>query len=574
MKLLANIGGIVKETLQGLFSSGVSAYTGTATMPATDAGKVSTFSHATIAGTLTLPSLASLSIGDLITVSNLDVALCTIQRASTDTIDADGLLAQTSLILAKGDSICLIRGVSTWQQLYLTRNTINASTKGLVPISAGGTANFLRADGTWAAPASGGADGPKYLDVIEFSTSTYSILAANVNKMHIFTGTLTGNAGDASGLVTLPDYTTCALGDTIHLMNAGGAPVGHALAIDSTGVISNQRSWIFNYSQPYTYLRAATGWMQIELNASEDYASYYMGTIPINYSTPINIGVTSDLRISGDTNAPLGVLYRSTVDTDFIDIRRSLLQHSLSNNNIYIASASGGTAVMTVWGMAVTAAGTATLTAIANTNEYTRLAKVDYLVTTAATTAIASVRDAVAKIVHSKTLLTQKQYIARIVAGPATGQATATSRFFMGLRNIATAPTDVNPSTLVNCIGFGWDSADTNMQIMYNGASGTCTKIDSGVAVLTTDRTQMFRLSITNQVSDTNNHVRVVVERKTTTIDFWETVDNVIILGSDAKAIAEGTLLTPLIYASAGGTSSVIGISVSSIYVENSSVTE
>jgi hypothetical protein len=38
-------------------------------------------------------------------------------------------------------------------------NVFASGLKGLAPASGGGTTNFLRADGTWAAPPSGGGDG-------------------------------------------------------------------------------------------------------------------------------------------------------------------------------------------------------------------------------------------------------------------------------------------------------------------------------------------------------------------------------------------------------------------------------
>lgn len=39
---------------------------------------------------------------------------------------------------------------------------VSASNAGLAPSSGGGTTNFLRADGTWAAPPSGGGGGSSY----------------------------------------------------------------------------------------------------------------------------------------------------------------------------------------------------------------------------------------------------------------------------------------------------------------------------------------------------------------------------------------------------------------------------
>lgn len=60
---------------------------------------------------------------------------------------------------------------------------------------------------------------------------------------------------------------------------------------------------------------------------------------------------------------------------------------------------------------------------------------------------------------------------------------TATNRAFIGLHT-ATAvisPT-VEPSTLVNMIGVGCDSTDTNLQIMRNDAAGTAVKTDLGAS--------------------------------------------------------------------------------------------
>lgn len=63
----------------------------------------------------------------------------------------------------------------------------------------------------------------------------------------------------------------------------------------------------------------------------------------------------------------------------------------------------------------------------------------------------------------------------------AVSSTTANQRVAVGLFNTtsALAVTQV-PSALTSCVFMGWDSADTNAQIMVNDASGTCTKIDLG----------------------------------------------------------------------------------------------
>jgi hypothetical protein len=56
-------------------------------------------------------------------------------------------------------------------------NTFTSTLKGLTPPSGGGTTNFLRADGTWAAPPTGGGSGPTHAE------GTYTATATPVNQI-------------------------------------------------------------------------------------------------------------------------------------------------------------------------------------------------------------------------------------------------------------------------------------------------------------------------------------------------------------------------------------------------------
>lgn len=82
--------------------------------------------------------------------------------------------------------------------------------------------------------------------------------------------------------------------------------------------------------------------------------------------------------------------------------------------------------------------------------------------------------------------------------GAPSGGLVSTSRFHMGVRASTGTQTDVEPSTLTNVIILGFDSADTNMQIMHNDGSGTCTKIDLGASfpVPTVDNTDYYELTL------------------------------------------------------------------------------
>ena len=55
------------------------------------------------------------------------------------------------------------------------------------------------------------------------------------------------------------------------------------------------------------------------------------------------------------------------------------------------------------------------------------------------------------------------------------------ARFFVGYYSQGFSIGNVNPSTLTNCIGFGADSGDSNIQLIHNDVNGTATKIDLGV---------------------------------------------------------------------------------------------
>ena len=63
-------------------------------------------------------------------------------------------------------------------------------------------------------------------------------------------------------------------------------------------------------------------------------------------------------------------------------------------------------------------------------------------------------------------------------------------RAFVGLTSGTTAVVTVNPSTLTNMLGFGFDLGETAWTFMHNDASGTCTKETiSGQGTLATNNT-------------------------------------------------------------------------------------
>jgi len=127
------------------------------------------------------------------------------------------------------------------QQAILTPLiSVFGGASGAVPASPGGTTQFLRADGTWAVPVSGGGVGSAIINVLTADC--------------IYTSSTTlANAGNTSGnmpIVTVPGpgtylidallmvyEPTAGTGGAKWNMNAGSAPVS-AFAVNGNGLIN------------------------------------------------------------------------------------------------------------------------------------------------------------------------------------------------------------------------------------------------------------------------------------------------------------------------------------------------
>jgi len=234
----------------------------------------------------------------------------------------------------------------------------------------------------------------------------------------------------------------------------------------------------------------------------------------------------------------------------------SALQPHISRNKIALATPNGGDATVSTVGLALTATGTATAAATAATNRYTWIRKIEYLVTVAATTAVAGFYSTIANFARGTGTDGGFHYVCRF--GPATGVTTATRRLFVGMAASVAAPTDVGPSTLVNVIGVGYENTDTNIQIIHNDGAGTATRVDTGIVKPSADRTIAYELAL-------------FAPPGAAYVDYQFTQLNAstIFRGRiETDLPATGTFLAPRGYVSAGGTSSVIGLGLMGLYIE------
>ena len=221
------------------------------------------------------------------------------------------------------------------------------------------------------------------------------------------------------------------------------------------------------------------------------------------------------------------------------------------HKQIFMATnTTGGTAH---WGFQVTATGTVTQPTKATTSNFTFANRWETLVTSASTTAVAGFRT------NNQTTgfgnaSGMGGFYYNSLTGPTTGLSNTNARYFSGFANSTSAPTDVDPSTLTNVFGIGYDDTDANLQFMHNDGTSTCTKVDLGssFAVSTSDRTNFYRLIMYAEPNTSTVYYKVI-----------DMVDGDVATGSVSSNLPSNTtMFGPYGYTSVGGSSAVTGFSL------------
>ena len=138
----------------------------------------------------------------------------------------------------------------------------------------------------------------------------------------------------------------------------------------------------------------------------------------------------------------------------------------------------------------------------------------------------------------------------RVIVGQ--GADTPSHRFFAGLRNWFQNAVDEQPSSLTDIIGIGYDSADTQLQVIHNDASGAATKVPLGASfpkpTIPLSRVYDIELSATAG----SGQVAYVVADVATGARATGTISTNLPAGT--------TMLTFYDYLSAGGTSTAVSL--------------
>ena len=236
------------------------------------------------------------------------------------------------------------------------------------------------------------------------------------------------------------------------------------------------------------------------------------------------------------------------------------LQPFLGSNRVGMFMPNGNSGTSTSFGIGYSTTGSVTTANVTTTNRFTRMRGIEYLVTTAVTTAVVGFRGAVNQWTIGASTAGDGGFLSVLRWGPATGVETTTTRALAGMR-VVTTPTDVETSTIVNMVGMGWDAADANIQIMHNDGSGTATKINLGAAfpVPTVNRTSVYEIALFSPPGTTQS----VGYRVTDLVSGAEASGTI-----TTDIPGTGTLIAPVAQMSVGGTSSVVGIKIFSHYIE------
>ena len=293
--------------------------------------------------------------------------------------------------------------------------------------------------------------------IVTSSATTYNIAtyaAAGTRNVRLVTVT---NDGALAGLFTIS-----------HNTGATTAPIGKALL---------QPGQVLIYSE--------SGGVQVSSAESSTLATLTLPDTPSPTVPSDGYGTIFIKKIAG--RAMAAQIGPSGLDTT--------LQANLGGNKVAMWMPPGGsTTVPGVFGMAaLTATGTVTARTVATTNLLSRMTRLGY-VSAATAGALAGAREVVAKFTTCASP-GLGGFFARYRFGVSDPATVAGARMFVGLDVLTAAPTNIDPSTKINCIGVGQIAASNNLQIIYGNATAK-TPIDLGANFPANTNTDAYELNL------------------------------------------------------------------------------
>ena len=413
---------------------------------------------------------------------------------------------------------------------------------------------------------------------IEIGSSTGGALGTtNIHTPTVFLGGTVLNGPSIVGTISQlglggasPDDTNrLSINTPAVLLNNAGASIDMTFNKNAAG---NDASLSFKTGFSTRAIAGLTGSDDFTLKVSPDGSSFFDGfsisrtdgvmTLGASMllpaiASPVNPGA-GKVNVFGRSVA--GRIMPAFMGPSGLD---STLQPNLARNKVGYWAPPGNAATLPgVFGFtAPTTTGfTATARNVATTNLFTRMRRLGF-VTAATAGTVGQFRVAVSQFtIGNGSGLGGFHYITRFgISDPAT---VADARMFMGLGVGATTPTNVEPSTLVNCVGIGHGAADANLKLFYGGSAAQ-TPIDLGANFpKNTLSVDMYELALF--ASPNSQTIQYEVTRLNTGHVATGTLSGTV--GTQLPAAT--TLLAPWGYRTNNASALAVGLDVASCYIE------
>jgi hypothetical protein len=424
-------------------------------------------------------------------------------------------------------------GQLTGTQATTLLDTFTSALKGLVPASGGGTTNFLRADGTWAAP--GGGTG---------TVTSVSVVTAN------------GVSGSVATATTTPAITLTLGAITPTSVAASGTVTGSNLSGTNTGDTPPGGS---NNQLQYKNGAAFAGAARLVVDASGNLEATDAST----NTTPAADTVTlSPQRIA----ASGGRTFPRWQDESGIF---STLQPHIGRNSVMQFQGLGAALAPVILGGTVTFLGTLTARAPATTNRATRSKRIGQVsAATAGSTAGFYTPSAASAsyTLGSATALGGGGFLAVFRWVESDAATVAGAHMFIGLRAAVVAPVaTASPAVFTNYVGVAQINGGSNLNIV-RGGSAAQTAIDLGASFPAAGHSTDIYELILYAPPNLNNQVAYRVER----INTGDVATGVLTAATPGTQLpANTTFLGPTMFRSNNATALAVGLDIVSMYVEN-----
>ncbi len=471
------------------------------------------------------------------------VDFSTVGAAKTGAITASNLtVSATSRFLGRIAAGSGAVEEMTGTQATSLLDTFTSALKGVAPSSGGGTLNFLRADGTWAAPPGTGgglADGD-YGDVVLSAGATVWTVESAAGAF-----TVAGHAEINDSFRVTGATTTPASGSGLEIIFGG-----------SSSTISSRERGGAN-----AWFDLLVRGLTIDIRPSGTTSAIFRstGTEFVQVASPTNPAADSINFVPQRLNGSGGRVWPRWRDESAITT--TMATHP-GRNSIASGQAIGNatTAIAPVGIAALTAVGTATARNVASTSRLTRAKRLGY-VSSAVAGNVGGLHNVAGNTQFTVGGAAGGGFLAVFRFAVSDASLVAGAHAIIGFRNATAAPTAAtNPNTLTNIIALAQTNGSTNWQIVFGGSAAQ-TAVDTGMAVNITDLLE-FTLYAR---PDVNNKVTWRLENIST-----GTVASGELTGTAGTALpANTTFLGPLMWRSNNATASAVGIDIVSFYIES-----